>query len=97
MSALIPDGYFLDDYLVWGDLGKSGIVGKGFRFQFPDNSASDRQAFADLDDNIRKILGACQGDERLQLQFYTSSDYGAALSRYEAETAKSKVPTTTAM
>jgi hypothetical protein len=97
LSALIPDGYFLDDYLVWGDLGKSGIVGKGFRFQFPDNSASDDQAFIDLEDNIRKILGACQSDERLQLQFYTSSDYHTALRRYEAQTAKSKVPTTTAM
>jgi hypothetical protein len=97
MSALIPDGYFLDDYLVWGDLGKGGIIGKGFRFQFPDNSASDDQAFAALDDNIRKILGACQGDERLQLQFYTSSDYEAVLTRYEAETAKSKVPRTTDM
>ena len=97
MSALIPDGYLLDDYQAWEDLGKGGIVGKGYRFLFPDNSASDVQAFADLDDNIRKILGACQRDERLQLQFYTSSDYGAALSRYETETANCKVPTAIAM
>jgi hypothetical protein len=97
MSALIPDGYFLDDYLVWGDLGKGGIVGKGFKIQFPDNSASDDQAFIDLEDNIRKILGACQADERLQLQFYTSSDYEAPLARYEAETARSKVPVTSSM
>jgi hypothetical protein len=76
MSALIPDGYFVDDHLVWGDLGRGGILSRGYRIQFPDNSASDDDAFIELEDNIRKVLSACQKDERLQLQFYSSSDYG---------------------
>ena len=90
MSALIPDGYFVDDHLVWGDLGRGSILSRGYRFQFPDNSASDDDAFIELEDNIRKILGSCQKDERLQLQFYTSSDYNTALARYGAETKKAK-------
>ena len=74
MSASIPDGYFIDDHLVWGDLGRGGILSRGYRFQFSDNSASDDDAFIELEDNLRKILASCQRDERLQLQFYTSSD-----------------------
>ena len=80
MSALIPDGYFVDDHLVWGDLGRGGILSRGYRLQFPDNSASDDDAFIELEDNIRKVLSACQKDERLQLQFYTSSDYQGLFS-----------------
>jgi hypothetical protein len=97
MSALIPDGYFVEDHLVWGDLGRGGIMSRGYRLQFPDNSASDDEAFIELEDNIRKILAATQRDERLQLQFYTSSDYDGPLSRYETETKKSKTPKTVAI
>src|SRR5580700_7103785 len=97
MSALIPDGYFVDNHLVWGDLGRGGIISRGYRIQFPDNSASDDDAFIELEDNIRKVLSACQRDERLQLQFYTSSDYEGPLTRYEEETKKSKAPRTVAI
>jgi hypothetical protein len=97
MSALIPDGYFVDNHLVWGDLGRGGILSRGYRIQFPDNSASDDDAFIELEDNIRKVLSACQKEERLQLQFYTSSDYQGPLARYEEETKKSKAPRTAAI
>jgi hypothetical protein len=56
MSALIPDGYFVDDHVVWGDLGRGGIMSRGYRLQFPDTSASDDEAFIELEDNIRKSL-----------------------------------------
>ena len=97
MSALIPDGYFVDDHVAWGDLGGGGILSRGYRIQFPDNSASDDGAFIDLEDNIRKILASCQRDERLQLQFYTSSDYQSALARYEGETMNARSPRTVAI
>ena len=97
MSALIPDGYFVDDHLVWGDLGRGGILSRGYRFEFPDNSASDDDAFIELEDNIRKVLGSCQRDERLQLQFYTSSDYESSLARYQEQTKNAKSPRTIAI
>jgi hypothetical protein len=97
VSALIPDGYFVDDHLVWGDLGRGGILSRGYRFQFPDNSASDDDAFIELEDNIRKILASCQRDERLQLQFYTSSDYEGPLARYQEQTKNAKSPRTIAI
>src|ERR1700751_2140290 len=97
MSALIPDGYFVEDHVLWGDLGRGGILSRGYRLQFPDNSASDDDAFVELEDNIRKILSATQKDERLQLQFYTSSHYEGPLVRYEQETKKCKAPRTVAI
>ena len=97
MSALIPDGYFVDNHVVWGDLGRGGILSRGYRIQFPDNSSSDDDAFIDLENNIRKMLASCQRDERLQLQFYTSSDYQRAIARYAEETKKGKTPRTAAI
>jgi hypothetical protein len=93
MSLAIPDGYFLDDYQVHGHLGKGGILSRGYAVQFPDLSASDDQAFVDLESDIRLILSALKPDERFQFQFYTSSDFKAPLDRYLAHTrASSRIP-----
>lgn len=70
MSLTIPDGCFLDDYQVHGHLGKGGILSRGFAVQFPDLSASDDQAFVELENDIRLMLSALKVDERLQFQFY---------------------------
>ena len=93
MSLAIPDGYFLDDYQVHGHLGKGGILSRGYAVEFPDLSASDDEAFLELESDIRLILSALGADERLQLQFYTSSDFEAPLDRYLAHTrASSRIP-----
>ena len=91
MSLYLPDGYFLEDHLCFGDPGRGCVLAKGYAVDFPDLSASDDQAFTDLESSIRLMLGSLKADERLQLQFYTSSDFSAALNRYEAQTRKSKV------
>jgi hypothetical protein len=93
MSLAIPDGYFLDDYQVHGNLGKGGILSRGYAVEFPDLSASDDEAFVELESDIRLILSALGADERLQLQFYTSSDFKAPLDRYLAHTrTASRIP-----
>src|ERR1700740_3812906 len=97
MSALIPYGYFIDEHIGGGELGRGGILNRGYRFHFPDNSASDDDAFIELEDNIRKILASCQRDERLQLQFYTSSDYEGPLARYQEQTKNARSPRTVAI
>ena len=91
MSLYLPDGYFLEDHLCFGDPGRGCVLAKGYAVDFPDLSASDDQAFTDLESSIRLMLGSLKADERLQLQFYTSNDFSAALNRYEAQTRKSKV------
>jgi hypothetical protein len=93
MSASIPDGYFHEDYQVHGNLGKGGILSRGYALQFPDLSASDDQAFLNLESDIRLMLSALGADERLQLQFYTSSDFSVPLGRYLEHTRQaSRIP-----
>ena len=86
MSTAIPDGYFHDDHLVWGNLGRGSVLARGYAAQFPDLSASDDQAFIDLESDIRLMLGSLKADERLQLQFYTSSDFSKPLDRFKEVT-----------
>ena len=78
MSYVMPDGRAHEDHVVWGDLSKGSVLSKGYAVQFPDLSASDDQAFIDLESDIRLMLGSLKADERLQLQFYTSSDFSGS-------------------
>jgi hypothetical protein len=82
LSNLIPDGYFFDEHVVFGDLSKGSLLTRGYAVQFPDLSASDDQAFIDLESDIRLMLGSLKNDERLQLQFYRSCDFSAPLNRF---------------
>ena len=66
---LIPDGYFVDDYIVFGDLGRGSVLAKGYAAKFPDLSASDDEAFLDLETDLRLMLGCLNADERLQVHF----------------------------
>ena len=68
----MPDGYFYEDHMVFGDPGNGSVIARGYAVDFPDLSASDDQAFIDLESDIRLILGSLKTDERLQVQFYTS-------------------------
>src|ERR1700730_7551313 len=82
MSCVMPDGRVHEGHVVWGDLSKGSVLTRGYAVQFPDLSASDDQAFIDLESDIRLMLGSLKNDERLQLQFYTSSDFSAPLNRF---------------
>ena len=82
MSNLIPDGYFFDEHMVFGDLVKGSVLARGYAVEFPDLSTSDDQALVDLERDIRLILGSLKSAERLQLQYYTSSDFSAPLNRF---------------
>jgi len=82
LNNLIPDGYFFDEHVVFGDLGKGSVLARGYALQFPDLSASDDQALVDLERDIRLMLGSLKSDERLQLQYYKSSDFAAPLNRF---------------
>jgi hypothetical protein len=91
MSLYLPDGYFLEDHLVFGDPGKGCVLAKGYAVDFPDLRASDDHAFSALETDVRLMLGTLKADERMQLQFYTSSDFSGPLDRYEQQTGKCKV------
>ena len=86
MNAIMPDGYFYEDHIVFGDPGNGSVIARGYAVNFPDLSASDDQAYIDLESDIRLMLGSLKPDERLQLQFYTSSDFSGPLNRYLEDT-----------
>lgn len=91
MSLSVPSGYFVDNHAVWGDSAAGSILSRFYSVDFPDTSASDDSVLVAFENDLRLMLGCLKADERLQLQYYTSSDFIESLDRYESETGKSKV------
>jgi hypothetical protein len=83
MHLNIPNGYLVEDYQVWGDPGAGSILSRSYDVQFPDLRASDDDAFVSLESDLRLMLGSLRPEERLQLQYRTSSDFSEPLDRFE--------------
>ncbi|MBV8378964.1 MAG: hypothetical protein JO279_18380 [Verrucomicrobia bacterium] len=78
-------GYIHENHLVFGDPLKGCVIAAGYSVDFPDLSASDDQAFIDLENDLRLMLGSLKEDEKLQLEFFTSPDFSRPLNRYAAQ------------
>ena len=91
MHLNVPTGYLLDDHAAWGDPTAGCVLSRMYNVELPDTSASDDQTFVDLERDMRLMLGCMKPDERLQVHFYTSNDFGTALDRYEAESKNSAI------
>jgi type IV secretory system conjugative DNA transfer VirD4/TraG family protein len=88
-SIQIPDGYNYGGFQIWGNLGKGGILSRGYAANFQDLSACDPQAYLDLQTDLRMMLARVSADERIQIQYFTSSDFREDLDRFEQKTAES--------
>jgi len=86
MNAIMPDGYFYEDHIVFGDPGSGSVIARGYAVNFPDLSASDDQAYIDLESDIQLMLGSVKPDERLQLEFYTWPSLSGPLNRFLEDT-----------
>src|SRR5277367_2191269 len=86
MNAIMPDGYFYEDHIVFGDPGSGSVIARGYAVNFPDLSASDDQAYIDLESDIQLMLGSVKPDERLQLEFYTWPNLSGPLNRFLEDT-----------
>jgi hypothetical protein len=62
VNTIKPDGYFYDDHMVFGDPGNGSVIARGYAVDFPERSASDDQAFIDLESEIRLMLGSLKTD-----------------------------------
>ena len=91
MQLSIPNGYIVDGHVIFGDPNSGVIMSKFFDVTFPDLSGSDDQTHTDLEKDLRLILGALKEDERLQVQYYTGSDFEHSIKRFEDQTALSAV------
>lgn len=85
MSLSVPSGYFVDNHAVWGDPAAGSILNRFYSVDFPDTSASDDSVLVAFENDLRLMLGCLKADERLQLQYYTSSDFSEVLDRFEMD------------
>ncbi|MBV8227602.1 MAG: hypothetical protein JO232_20690, partial [Verrucomicrobia bacterium] len=85
-SIYLPDGYYYRRFQAWGNLGDGGVLCKGYAADFPDLSASDPQAYLDLETDVRMILARVERDERVQVIYFTGSDFAQDLERYDGKT-----------
>jgi hypothetical protein len=86
MFESAPNGYFLNDLLVFQGLGKGCYVSKGFLVEPPELSAASPEHLNAFQDQITLVLGCLHADLRLQVQWYCDSDYRAELLRYHEHT-----------
>lgn len=81
-----PNGYFLNDLIVFEGLGKGCYVSKGFIMEPPELSTAAPEHLNAFQDQIILLLGCLHENLRLQLQWYCDSDYRAELLRYNEQT-----------
>jgi len=86
MFERTPNGYFLNDLIVFNSLKEGGYVSKGFIFEAPDLSNAQVSELNDFQDQISLMLASLGEQQRLQIQFFSDSDYRQELLRYQDET-----------
>ena len=88
MHLEVPNGYFVEQYCLWGDPYAGSVLSRIYAADFPDLWAADDQAFINLENDMRLMLGCLKSDERLQLLYYTGNDFCGVLERFAQETKK---------
>jgi hypothetical protein len=88
----LPDGFFMNDLLVFNGLGPGGYVAKGFWLDVPDLHHASAQERNRFDDQIRRLLKLQPQHYDIQIHWWVDSDYQDALLRFQAQTAKFKEP-----
>jgi hypothetical protein len=81
-----PNGYFLNDLIVFNGLGDGGFVAKGFVFEPPDLNNSQVAELNEFQDQLSLLLASLGEHQRLQVQYFCDSDYRRELLRYQEET-----------
>lgn len=83
----MPDGFFLNDVLWFGDAGCAQVaVSRGFVVEPAELDALDEAAKADLIERLRVLLATLGQQYALQVRFQVVSDYFAELERYRKKT-----------
>jgi type IV secretion system protein TrbE len=90
MFESAPNGYFLNDLIVFHGLGKGCQVSKGFLIEPPDLSAAAPEHLNAFQDQIALVLACLHEKLRLQVQWFCDSDYRAELLRYHQQTERAE-------
>jgi hypothetical protein len=88
MFEASPNGYFINDLLVFNSLNAGGYVAKGFVIEPPDLANAQASDLNQFQDQLSLLLASLTEQQRLQVQYYCDSDYRHELLRYHQETQK---------
>ena len=81
-----PTGFFVRDLILFNHLRRGGYVAKGFVFEAPDLTNSPVADLNDFQDKLSRLLASLHENQRLQVQYFSDSDYKSELLRFQAET-----------
>src|SRR5580693_995108 len=83
-----PNGFFVRDLILFNHLRRGGYVSKGFVFEAPDLTNSPIADLNEFQEQLCLLLASLHENQRLQIQYFSDSDYKAELLRFQQETEK---------
>lgn len=86
MFESAPNGYLINDLIVFQGLRKGCYVSKGFLIEPPELSSAAPEHLNAFQDQIALVLACLHEKLRLQVQWFCDSDYRAELLRYNEQT-----------
>jgi hypothetical protein len=86
MFERAPNGFFVRDLMVFNQLRRGGYVSKGFVFEPPDLTNSPIADLNEFQEQLCLLLASLHENQRLQVQYFSDSDYKAELLRFQQET-----------
>ncbi len=86
MFESAPNGYFINDLLVFHGLRKGCHVSKGFVLEPADLTAAASEHLNAFQDQLALLLTCLHDKLRMQVQWFCDSDYRADLLRYREHT-----------
>src|SRR6267143_4948491 len=86
MPEQTPNGFFCRDLIVFNHLRRGGFVSKGFVCEAPDLTKSPVAELNEFQDQLCLLLASLHEHQRLQVQYFSDSDYKGELLRYQQET-----------
>src|ERR1041385_8641537 len=86
MIERAPNGFFVRHMMIFNHLRRGGYVSKGFVFEAPDLTNSPIADLNDFQEQLCLLLASLHENQRLQVQYFSDSDYKSELLRYQQET-----------
>jgi len=81
-----PNGFFVRDLILFNHLRRGGYVSKGFVFEAPDLTNSPIADLNEFQEQLCLLLASLHENQRLQVQYFSDSDYKGELLRFQQET-----------
>ncbi len=81
-----PDGFFLKDFLLWGEPDQRGFVSKGWSVSVPDTRNASEQFLTAYSNALEGIMLSVAEESRLQIRWAVHSDYQKELLAYQRAT-----------